>query len=156
YIEKFKDSPYIKGVRQILHQAASPGLCLHDQFIKSMRLLGRLGLCFDLCMRQDDLGDGTKLIDLCPDTRFVLDHCGNPNVRGTKEERSQWERAIAEMAKRRNVAVKISGILASVDPAHWSAEQLAPFINHTLVVFGPDRVMFAGDWPVCTLAGTFK
>jgi predicted TIM-barrel fold metal-dependent hydrolase len=156
YVQKFKGSPHIKGVRQILHQDGAPGLCLHERFVRSIHLLGRLDMCFDLCMRQRELVDGMKLIDLCPDTRFVLDHCGNPNIRGTKEDRSQWERDIAEMAKRKNVVVKISGILASVDPAHWSVEQLAPFINHTMSVFGPDRVMFAGDWPVCTLAATFK
>jgi predicted TIM-barrel fold metal-dependent hydrolase len=157
YIRKFSTSPYIKGVRQVLHYPEIPaGLCLHDRFVKSVRLLGELGMSFDICIRQSELLDGAKLIDLCPDTRFILDHCGNPNVRGTPKERAQWERGIGEVASRKNVVVKISGILASVDPSGWSVEQLAPFINHTGSVFGPDRVMFGGDWPVCTLAATYK
>jgi predicted TIM-barrel fold metal-dependent hydrolase len=155
YIMHFKESPYIKGVRQVLHNADIPaGLCLRDQFVRSIRLLGELGMSFDLCMRHGELLDGAKLIDLCPDTRFILDHCGNPNVQAM--DRSQWERDIVEVAKRKNVVVKVSGILATVKPGHWTAEDLAPVINHTLNTFGPDRVMFGGDWPVCTLAATYK
>jgi L-fuconolactonase len=111
-------------------------------------------MSFDLCLRHGELLDGARLIDLCPGTRFILDHCGNPNVRAA--DRTQWERDIAEVARRKNVVVKISGILASVNPEHWTVEEIAPLINHTINVFGPDRVMFGGDWPVCTLAGTFK
>jgi predicted TIM-barrel fold metal-dependent hydrolase len=155
YISQFKDSPYIKGVRQVLHDAhLSAGLCLRDQFVKSVRLLGELGMSFDLCLRHGELLDGVKLIDACPGTKFILDHCGNPNVRA--KDWSQWERDIAELAKRKSVVVKISGILASVNVDRWTAEELAPFVNHTMNVFGPDRVMFGGDWPVCTLAATYK
>jgi predicted TIM-barrel fold metal-dependent hydrolase len=155
FINQFKDSPYIKGVRQILHDPHLPaGLCLRDQFVKSVRLLGELGMSFDLCLRQGELLDGVKLIDACPGTRFILDHCGNPNVQA--KDRSQWERDIAELAERKSVVVKISGILASAKVGHWNVGDLAPFVNHTMNVFGPDRAMFGGDWPVCTLAATYK
>jgi L-fuconolactonase len=122
--------------------------------MQSIRLLGELGMSFDICIRHGELLDGVKLIDACPDTRFILDHCGNPDVQA--KDRSQWERDIAEMAKRKNVVVKISGILASARPEHWTVEELAPFVNHTMDVFGPDRAMFGGDWPVCTLAATYR
>jgi predicted TIM-barrel fold metal-dependent hydrolase len=155
YIMQFKDSPYIKGVRQVLHNVDIPaGVCLSDRYVESIRWLGELGMSFDLCMRHGELIDGVKLIDACPNTRFILDHCGNPNVQA--KDRSQWERDIAEMAKRKNVVVKISGILASARPDGWTAEDIAPFVNHTMEVFGPDRVMFGGDWPVCTLAATYR
>jgi predicted TIM-barrel fold metal-dependent hydrolase len=94
------------------------------------------------------------LIDACPDTRFILDHCGNEDV--TRKDHSQWQKDIAELAKRKNVVGKVSGIVASAKPGAWSADDLAPVVNHTLAVFGPDRVMFGGDWPVCTLAATYR
>jgi predicted TIM-barrel fold metal-dependent hydrolase len=155
YITPFKDSRYIKGVRQVLHNEGIPaGYCLDERFIKGVRLLGELGMSFDLCVRPGELLDAAKLIDACPDTRFILDHCGNANVQA--KDQSQWKRDIAAVAKRKNVVGKVSGIVVSAKPGQWTADDLAPLVNHTLEVFGPDRVMFGGDWPVCTLTATYR
>jgi predicted TIM-barrel fold metal-dependent hydrolase len=156
YITPFKNNPYIKGVRRILHSPATPaGYCLDEKFIKGIRLLGELGLSFDLCMRPNELADGVKLVDACPDTRFILDHCGNGDVQA--KDRSVWQRGMSELAKRKNVmACKVSGIVVSAKAGKWTAEDLAPVVNHTIDSFGPDRVMFGGDWPVCTLTATYK
>lgn len=155
YISRYKGSPYIKGVRQVLHNPDVPaGYCLGEQFVKGVKLLGDLGMSFDLCMRPTELLDGAKLADACPDTRFILDHCGNAKVQG--KDRSQWERDIAAVARRKNVVGKVSGIVASAKPGAWTADDLAPIINHTAEVFGHDRIMFGGDWPVCTLAASYK
>jgi L-fuconolactonase len=155
YIRQYKDSAVIKGVRQVLHaESTPPGYCLDEKFIKGIRLLGELNKSFDLCMRGKELGDAAKLIDACPDTRFILDHCGNPDIHA--QDPAQWQKGIAEVAKRKNVVSKVSGIVASWEPGKWKADDLAPFVNHTMEVFGPDRVMFGGDWPVCTKAATYK
>jgi predicted TIM-barrel fold metal-dependent hydrolase len=155
YITAFKDNPYIKGVRQVLHGDSTPaGYCLEEKFIKGIQLLGELGMSYDLCLRPGELLDGAKLIDACPDTRFILDHCGNANVQA--KDQTQWKRDMEALAKRKKVVGKVSGIVASAKPGAWTAEDLAPFVNHTLEVFGPERVMFGGDWPVCTLAATYK
>jgi predicted TIM-barrel fold metal-dependent hydrolase len=154
YLKPFRDSRYIKGVRQVLHTDATlPGYCLGKAFIQGVQVLGKLGLSFDLCMRNADLPDAARLIDACPDTRFILDHCGNADVQA--KERTRWKKDMAEVAKRKNIVCKVSGFIASAKKGEWSAEDLAPVVNHTLEVFGPDRVMFGGDWPVCTLAASF-
>lgn len=154
YITKYKDSPYIKGVRQVLHGSQTPpGYCLQPSFIKSVQLLGELGMRYDLCIRPTDLGDAAKLVDACPDTRFILDHCGNPNV---QHDLKAWRKALGEMARRKNVVCKVSGFIATAKPYAWSVDDLAPVVRHTLDVFGPDRVMFGGDWPVCTLTATYR
>src|SRR5262249_22112098 len=153
YIRPFKDSAYVKGLRQVLHGPSTrAGYCLDRQFIKGIRLLGELGLHFELCMRHAELPDAIKLVDACTGTRFVLDHCGNPDL--VKHEK--WKKDIAKLARRKNVVVKVSGIVASATPGKWKADDLAPVVYHTLDVFGPDRVMFGGDWPVCTLAASYK
>src|SRR5262245_65119759 len=155
YIVQFKGSPYIKGVRQVLHAATAPrGLCLDKQFISSVRMLGELGMSYDLCMRNTELEDGAKLIDACPDSRFILDHCGNGDVQS--KDRSVWHNGLAAVAARKNVVCKVSGIVASAKPDAWTAADLAPFIRTTITEFGIDRVMFGGDWPVCTLAATYR
>jgi predicted TIM-barrel fold metal-dependent hydrolase len=155
YIGQFKNSAVIKGVRQVLHGPSTPaGYCLDRKFIQGIQLLGDLGKSYDLCLRAPELLDGAKLIDSCPNTRFILDHCGNADVQA--RDLTQWKKDIGEVAKRKQVVCKVSGIVASAKLGQWSAEDLAPIIRHTLEVFGPDRVMFGGDWPVCTLAATFQ
>lgn len=150
YIRAFKGSPYIKGIRQVLHGDTKPGYCLGREFVAGIRLLGELGLSFDLCMRHAELPDAAKLVGECKDTRFILDHCGNPDL--IKHE--QWKKDLAAVAKHKNVVCKVSGIVASAKPG-WKADDLAPVVNHVLDTFGPDRVMFGGDWPVCLLGATY-
>jgi predicted TIM-barrel fold metal-dependent hydrolase len=155
YLDQFKDSACIKGIRQVLHGPDTPaGYCLDRKFIQGIRLLGERDLSYDLCVRPGELLDAAKLIDECPDTRFILDHCGNGDVQA--KDRSQWEKDIAAVAKRKKVVCKVSGIVVTARPERWTADDLAPIVKHTLEVFGPDRVMFGGDWPVCTKTATFK
>jgi predicted TIM-barrel fold metal-dependent hydrolase len=155
YLNRFKGSPYIKGLRQVLHTPATPaGFCLGEAFVKGIRLLGDRGLTFDLCMRPGELRDGLKLTEACPSTRFILDHCGNGPV--FAKDRTQWQKDMTALAQRKNVVCKVSGIVAQCQPGKWTANDLAPVVNHTLNVFGPERVLFAGDWPVCTLGATYR
>lgn len=155
YLARYRKDPAIKGVRQVLHGAGTPpGYCLDEHFLRGIRLLGTLGLSFDICIRSAELGDAAKLVDACPETRFILDHCGNANVRA--RDLSSWRADIDRLARRTNLVCKVSGIVASAAPGPWTHDDLAPIINHVLDTFGPDRVMFGGDWPVCTRAATYR
>ena len=157
YVRPFKDSPYIKGIRQVIHVDTTPaGYCLKKEFIKGVQLLGDLGLSYDICIRPGELGDAAKLVDACLGTRFILDHCGNGNVKASAADRAQWKKDMEALGKKKNLVAKVSGIVASADKGKWSADDLAPLVNHTIECFGWDRVMFGGDWPVCTLAATYK
>jgi predicted TIM-barrel fold metal-dependent hydrolase len=157
YIDRFAANDHIKGVRTVLHDADRPtGMCLQPQFVENVQLLGKLGKRFDLCMRPDELLDGAKLVDKCPDTKFVVDHCGNLSVQNKDAAlRAKWEKGIRELADRPNVVCKISGIIVTADRENWTAADLAPNVNFCMDTFGEDRVMFAGDWPVCTLTAPF-
>jgi predicted TIM-barrel fold metal-dependent hydrolase len=157
YIMKYKDSPHIKGVRQVLHGPSNPaGFCLDKQFVKSVQLLGELGMSFDLCLRSGELGDGEKLVAQCPHTRFVVDHCGNMDVTVTeKQPRQVWMDAMKALAQHDNVVCKISGIIVTAKK-DWKPADLEPNMRFSMETFGPDRRMFAGDWPVCTLRASFR
>lgn len=157
YLLKFKESRYIKGVRQVLHGPSTPrGYCLDRDFVRGIQLLGERGLTFDLCMRSGELLDADKLVAQCPDTRFIVDHCGNMSVQETERaQRQPWMDGMRHLADHDHVVCKVSGIVASATP-EWTVEQLAPNIQFTLETFGPDRVMFGGDWPVCTLRASYR
>lgn len=154
YARRFRDNPYVKGIRRVLHSAATPsGTCLRDEFVRGIRLLGELGLTFDLCINPTELTNAAKLIEQCPDTRFILDHCGNPRVHA---DLTEWRRDIETLAQQDRVVCKVSGFIAHAEKDKWTAEDLAPVINHVREVFGPDRLLFGGDWPVCTLSATLE
>lgn len=166
YIMRYKNSPYIKGVRQIPRTSKMGEDLFGDRkFVDGIRLLGELGMSFDLCGSPSRLLDAARLVDACPDTRFILDHCGNADpkwfeapgnaepaeaVAARRKAAEQWRRDIAALAERSRVVCKISGIISLVRKDRWTPADLAPVVHHCLSVFGPDRVMFAGDWPVCT------
>ena len=153
YIARFAANPYIKGVRQVLHGGLEVGYCLRDVFVAGVKRLGEHGLRCDLCLRPDELADGAQLAARCPQTRFVLDHCGNAPV---YDDRAQWKRGLDAVAQRPNVICKISGIIAQVKREGWSPDDLAPIILHCAEAFGRDRIIFASDWPVCTLGATLQ
>ncbi len=157
YIRGLADNPYIKGIRQVLHGDSNPaGYCLTPKFVESIQLLGELDKSFDLCVRPGEVVDAAKLVRQCPKTRFILDHCGNMSVTSTDQDlRAKWEQGMKEMAQLPNVVCKVSGIIVTANP-DWKPEDLARNINFTLDTFGENRVMFAGDWPVCTLRATFS
>jgi predicted TIM-barrel fold metal-dependent hydrolase len=156
YITQFKGSPYVKGFRGALPAKRMS----HEQVVKSLRLLGDLGMRFDLNVPPSSLAEATQLVDRCPGTRFVLDHCGNADPvaffpagrslpRPAQHSPEQWRQDIGKLAAKSNVICKISGIVSRVPGTPLKAEDLAPIINHCLDSFGPERVVFAGDWPVC-------
>ena len=153
----FKGNPYIKGVRGSF---SSPKQMSDKQVIRNLRRLGELGMRFDLNVAPASLAEAAQLASECPDTRFVLDHCGNADPvaffpagrtlpRPTQHSSEQWKRDIGKLAAQGNVICKISGIVSRVPGTPLAADDLAPIINHCLDAFGPDRVVFAGDWPVC-------
>ncbi len=167
YLNRVLNKRYVKGLRRVLHVPSRPrGFCLQPQFIRSMKLLGDLDLSFDLCMRPGELSDGAKLASLAPQTRFIVDHCGNADPlafvtpgsagfrrreqRAPQHSAAQWKRDMGALAARENVFCKISGVVVRA-AERWDADDLAPIVNFCLDEFGPDRVVFGGDWPVCRL-----
>ena len=168
YTRRFAKSSAVKGVRRVLHGDVPRGHCLEPTFVDSMRLLGKLDLSFDLCLRPGELSDGVRLAKMCPSTRFIVDHCGNAdpvafmqkaNTSSDKppaHDSDRWRRDIDAFAALDNVVCKISGVVAGVTTSTNRAEQLAPIVNHCLDAFGPDRVFFGGDWPVCLMGATLR
>jgi predicted TIM-barrel fold metal-dependent hydrolase len=157
YITPYKGHRFVKGVRQVLHvKETTPEYYLDPKFVKGIQLLGELGLSFDLCIRPAELPEITKLVDRCPGTRFILDHCGNPSASFTAGQWDEWRKNMIGLAKRTNVVCKVSGFIANGwQKGKWKSDDLAPAVIGTIDAFGWERVMFGGDWPVCTLAASY-
>ena len=150
-------NPYLKGIRYSFRSAEE---ILIPRVIENIRLLGELGLSFDLNLNPRLLHIGNQLLEECQGTRFILNHCGGADPaaffpeekkipREPRHDRDQWYKEMERLAQHANIICKLSGIVDNVDDYPLTAADLAPIINHCLETFGPDRVIFAGDWPVC-------
>ena len=125
-----------------------------DTFRANIRRLAGSGRPFDICVRPDQIGKAIALADLAPDVQFVLDHCGVPAIKARAEH--PWRESIAEIARRPNVAVKISGVVAYADEANWTVNDIRPYVEHAIQSFGWNRVAWGSDWPVCTLTASLS
>jgi L-fuconolactonase len=145
-------TPLIRGVRQNI-QGQPRGFALQPAFVEGVREVGARRWTFDLCTTHDQLADAIALVEQCPDTQFVLDHCGKPAIRTAT--RDPWRQELARLAAHENVCCKISGLLTEADLAHWKVDDLFPYAMHAVECFGIDRVLYGSDWPVLTLAGDY-
>jgi len=146
-------SPLIKGVRRNLQDEQDTTFCLQEDFIQGVRLLPAYGYSFDLCIRHWQLPAVIELVRRCPDTPFILDHLGKPAIKAHVLD--PWREHLAQLASSPNVWCKISGLVTEADYQGWMPEDLAPYLAHALEVFGEDRVVFGGDWPVLLLASSY-
>jgi len=151
-LEKLSHSPLVKGVRRLI-QSEPLGFSVQPDFVAGVQLLAEYGLSCDLCIQHPQLRDVIQLVRQCPGVSFVLDHIGKPDIKNGLLD--PWRAELAELAALPNVACKISGLVTEADWQRWKAADLYPYIQHTLEVFGPDRVMFGSDSPVLTLAATY-
>jgi len=147
FLERQLANPLVKGFRRVLH-VVSDDVSLSPLFRANVARLSGTGRPFDLCVRPDQLDTAIALADRCPDVQFVLDHCGAPKIK--EREMHPWREQIAELARRPNVAVKISGVVAYADAESWTLDDIRPYVEHAIANFGWDRVVWGSDWPVCT------
>ncbi|WP_129790114.1 amidohydrolase family protein [Promicromonospora panici] len=113
------------------------------------------GLVFDLVVRADQLAACSRLAAALPDVSFVLDHLGKPRLGAADADLAAWKRGLADLAARPNVTAKLSGIVTEARWDAWQPDDLRPAVDHALEVFGPHRLMFGSDWPVCLLASDY-
>jgi predicted TIM-barrel fold metal-dependent hydrolase len=160
WIRRFKGDRFAKGVRS----SFDAGLAAEATFVKNLGTLGDLGMSFDINTGPAGLAKAAAVAAQCPRTRFILDHCGNVDAgvfrrtdapSGASETKTLWQRGIAALAERPNVVCKISGVLEAAASSRVGDDEYAAVINHCLDRFGPDRVMFASNWPVVNRAGSF-
>lgn len=151
-LDALSGSPLVKGIRQNV-QGHPAGFALQRGFVEGVREAGRRGFTFDLCVTHEQLPEVVELVDRCPDTRFVLDHCAKPAIR--ERRLAPWCEEIARLAGHQNVYCKLSGLLTeAAEP--WSEEDLLPFATSVVECFGPERLLYGSDWPVLTLAGGYR
>jgi L-fuconolactonase len=152
YLERLAAlGPKVKGVRRLIQSESEPDFPL--RLVDGLRLLPSYGLSFDICVKHHQLARTVEMVGACPETPFILDHLGKPDVKAGL--RDPWRSHVSALAELPNVTCKLSGLVTEADHARWTPEHLAPYVSHVLTAFGPDRVLFGSDWPVVTHAASF-
>jgi L-fuconolactonase len=142
------------GIRHQAEDEPDPDWLLRDDVLRGVTEVTAAGLAYDLLVNPAQYPSAVALADRLPDARLVLDHAGKPPI--AAGELDGWAAWISEIASRPNVFCKLSGLVTEADRTRWRAGDLAPYAGHVLAEFGPDRVLFGSDWPVCELAATYR
>jgi len=152
-LEVLAGDPLVKGIRRIIQNEPDPEFCLRPDFVRGVQALSDYGLHFELCIDQPQMAAAIRLVEKCPTVRFILDHIGKPHI--AERALQPWSGELRVLAGFPNVWCKMSGLVTEADHAHWTRDDLRPYIEHVLECFGFERVMFGSDWPVVTLAATY-
>jgi len=149
FLEECVSSHKFCGVRHVLQEEPS-GFFHAAAFHRGLDETTKLGLSYDLLIKQAQMPDAIAVVDRHPNLRFVLDHFGKPVADGLPRE--VWMNHLQKLAERPHVWCKISGLLTEAPRRRWSAAEAQPYFDAALEAFGPERLMFGSDWPVCLTA----
>ena len=154
-LDAIEDAPGVVGVRQVLH---GPGWTAEDlldrRLTLALREAGRRGLRVEICVRPDQLVAVASLIAAAPETTVILDHLGRPRTGNPIDP--IWIEALGRVAESPNVTTKMSGMVECVEGVGWSGSRFRPFVESALRHFGCERVLWGGNWPLCSVGGSMK
>ncbi len=150
-ISRFSEMEKAVGLREILQGMEDDAYCLRDDFNRGVAMLHDFGLVYEILIFHRHLPNAIKLVDRHPDQIFVLDHVAKPDIQSARPD-PVWAENIRTLAKREHVFCKLSGMVTEVSgQMEWTPENLRPYFNVVVEAFGPERLMFGSDWPVCLL-----
>lgn len=152
-IEIHAADPKLVGLRHVL-QAEPEAWFVREDFNQGIAAAGRAGLNYDILITAGQLPAAIELADRHPRMRLVVDHLAKPDIRSDGFD--AWAEPFAALARREHVACKLSGVVTEADHAGWSPEGIRPYLDHALRCFGPERLLFGSDWPVCTVAASYR
>lgn len=153
HYERFRRHPKFVGFRLMIQDMPDAGRILEPAFVEALRGYADEGTTVDLLVRSDQLEPLVRLLERVPHLRGVIDHIAKPRIRDGEIE--PWLTHMRTLAGYPNLYCKLSGMVTEADHRSWKPEDFTPYIRHVLDLFGPDRVLFGSDWPVCLLAAEY-
>ncbi len=154
HLESLGDCRALKAVRHVVQDEPDDRFLLGDNFNRGIDALEDFRLAYDILIFERQLPPAIEFVDRHPHQMFILDHLAKPRVRDNQLE--PWAANIRQLAERENIYCKFSGLMTEADWDNWSERQLKPYWDVILEAFGPRRLMFGSDWPVCLLAASYR
>ena len=150
-LRHYAAQPQWLGLRPML-QDHPPGLIMDPRFLRALAEVAQKDIPFDILTFPRHLPNILDALSTAPDLRGIVDHISKPDM--TVPALGEWGAHITALAKHPRLMCKMSGMVTEAG-ADWTAERIRPFLHHAAQAFGPDRLVFGSDWPVCTLAADY-
>lgn len=144
----------LRGFRHIVQSEPDDRFLLGEDFMRGLACLREFNFTYDILIYPKQLPAAIELAKRMPEQPFVVDHMAKPLIKAKEIE--PWARQMRELAAQPNVSCKVSGLVAEADWTRWRPEDFAPYLDVVFDAFGPARLMFGSDWPVCLIAGTYR
>lgn len=155
-LEVFTADPNFKGVRHLVESEPADDWLAQPEVLRGLQILEKQNLSYDLLVHTRHLKHVKTVAEACPELRLVVDHMAKPPIgSGSRDEVTEWAEALREVAAYPNVSCKLSGLVTEANLTSWRVEDLRPCVEQALEFFGPERMMFGSDWPVCLLAAAY-
>ncbi len=152
-LESLAEEALLRAVRHVV-QSEPDGFLMRKDFNRGVSILRQLDLAYDLLILERQLPEAIAFVDQHPQQVFVLDHLAKPRIKEQLLE--PWRTNLKELARRERVFCKVSGLVTETDFVTWNEDQLRPYVETALELFGPARLMFGTDWPVCLVACSYR
>jgi len=153
-LEQFAAYKNFKGVRHVLQDEDDDRYMLQPDFKQGLRKLEKYGLTYDILIYPRQIKYACALVSELPQQKFIVDHLAKPLIKEGKIE--VWKKNMQELAKADNVFCKLSGMVTEANWNSWKQEDFVPYMETLLEIFGPNRLLFGSDWPVCTVAAKYE
>lgn len=147
----YSTQPKWVGIRPML-QEHDPALIADSRFRAALAEIARRRIPFDILVFPRHLWAITQAVQATPGLHAILDHIAKPDM--TRPMDAKWRSEIEALAAVPGVYCKISGLVTEAGPG-WNIDSIRPFVEFVARAFGPERLVFGSDWPVCTLAASY-
>lgn len=144
---------YLVGIRHMVHDEPDADWLLRPDVQRGLQAVAHAGLAYDLLLRPRELPAALEVVKAHPHMRFVIDHLAKPEI--ASGQIAEWTERIAPFGEQPHVMCKLSGMVTEANWTSWTPEDLRPYVETVLEIFGLDRVMFGSDWPVSLLASEY-
>ena len=146
--------PKFKGVRHLVESEPADDWLVQPAVIAGLQRLAQHGLTYDLLVHTRHLRHARTVVERCPELFFVIDHLAKPPI--AKHGFQEWARSFQPLANYPNVYCKLSGLVTEANWSSWTTDDLRPYVEYAIELFGPRRLMFGSDHPVCLLAASYE
>ena len=152
-LQFFSQFSKLVGFRHVVQSEPDDRFLARDDFVSGVAQLRPFGLTYDILIYPKQLPAALELASKLPDQRFVIDHLAKPEIKSKKIE--PWATRMRANAQNENVYCKLSGMVTEADWRHWKPDDFRPYLDIVFDAFGPDRLMFGSDWPVCLCTASY-
>ncbi len=153
-LETVVKHPKLKGIRHVVQEEPDDNWLLQEDVISGLKDVASFNLTYDVLIVPRHMKSVPILAEKIPNLRMVINHIAKPFIKDNSM--APWDIEMAEIAKIPTAYCKISGMVTEANLHHWEPTNLFPYIEHVIDVFGPKRIMYGSDWPVCLRAATYE